>query len=364
MAAIVVTYAAADVIGPCLESLLAQDIAVPVIVVDNASPDGTVGAVRQVAARHGIAAGEMPADPEGAQGRLLPLTLIRAPVNRGFAAGVNLGLAQAMADPAIDLFWIVNPDCTALPGTARAYREAARHHPGAALLGGRTLYHGTDIVQSDGGRLRRWTAVAENVNQGRPAGQAEPPQGATLDFLSGANLVATRPFVTAAGPMPEEHFLYYEEIDWAMRRGGQTLVTVPAATVHHHGGTAAGSGTRGRAPSAFANYFNYRGRMRFAARHRKRALPGAYLYSLAKIAQLALTGHRTEAWGAFLGLNRLPPTRAIRARLAPAAAEIAFGRAGPRGQAVWASPAAGSAGGGQCGQSAPAGEKLTPGKQG
>ena len=95
--------------------------------------------------------------------------------------------------------------------------------------------------------------------------------------------------------------------------------------MHHHGGTFAGPGTLGRGPSALSNYFNYRNRLRLAARFIPWALPGASLYSLAKIMHLTARGEGAAAWGAFLGLHPLWPTRDIRCKLGPEVTRIATG---------------------------------------
>lgn len=323
--AVVVTYNSDDVIVDCLSSLLDQDLpGLRIIVVDNASTDQTVESVRALFnARN---APLFVSEENASHGPLPPALLIKSGHNRGFAAGCNIGLRVAQGCSDTTLFWLLNPDCRAAPGCAAAYVEAARADPSFALMGGRTLFAGdTQLIQSDGGHLSPWTAVCQNLNQGLRVDTAIPPKADNVNFLSGANLVASRLFLERAGPMNEAYFLYYEEVDWALRRDSLPLRICPEARVFHHGGTSAGSGTYGRAPSAFSNYFNYRNRLRLAFRHCPFALPGAYLYSVLKIAQLALQGARAEAWGAFLGLHQLWPTRAMREKLGPDATRVATG---------------------------------------
>lgn len=311
MAVIVVTYQSEDVISACLHSLLGQTVpAQRIIIVDNDSTDATIDEVCKV-----VEPSDLSVRAPGASLDSL-VTLIRAGHNSGFAAGVNIGLRAALGDSKLDHFWILNPDCVAERTAIRGYCEKINRTGAFALMGGRTLYMAAgDPVQSDGGCLSRWTAVCRNINQGRPARLAAGPARERLDYLSGANVVASRQFVERAGLMREDFFLYYEEVEWAMRRGALPLAACRNAIVRHHGGTAAGSGTFGRSPDAFANYYNYRNRLRFAWRHMPLAVPGAYAYSLAKIAQLALTGARAEAVGAFLGLHQLKPPASVRQRL-------------------------------------------------
>lgn len=314
MGVVIVTYSSADVIGACLESLLAS-VGPPlrIVVVDNASPDDTVAVVRRIGA-------DAPDDR---------LHLLQSPVNRGFAGGVNLGLAHLRRDPAVDLFWVLNPDSRVTPGTAAAYRAAARGQR-FGLMGGRTLYDGAPgLLQSDGGRVRRPFGICQNLNQGKPPETAQPPDPTTLDFVSGANMVASREFLEAVGPMREDYFLFYEEVDWAFRRGDLPLAVCPEAVVHHQGGTATGAGSVRRLASPFANYFNYRNQMRFVRRHMPSHQPTAYGYAMARIARLLLWRAWAEAGAALRGLHGLPPPRAVRARIAAEAWPLAFGPPDP-----------------------------------
>jgi GT2 family glycosyltransferase len=335
---IIVTFNAADVILDCLESLLAaHGVALSIIVVDNASTDGMPALLRDWAA--GRVAYQPAADlpfslapaqkplrlhtipPQDAVGH--QVTLIETGVNGGFAGGVNRGLAALAAIPTIDRFWILNPDSVVPAGTAAAF---ARHNPGPfALMGGRvTYYDPPDMIQIDGGTLNRWTGVTGNINLGLPIQASVAPEAATLDFISGASMVASRAFYESAGPMPEDYFLYYEEVDWAMRRGNLPLAICPAARVYHRAGTAIGSPTLGRPASSFSLYFKYRARMRFVRRH----LPGsrltAWAYTIAKAWQYRLKGWRDEAKALFAGARDASPPASVRDRLSPEAARLAF----------------------------------------
>ena len=294
--------------------------------VDNASDDGTVAAVRAWAAQNAdrvsfedAALGVMP--PASAD-----LTLLRSPLNGGFAWATNRGLELLLGDDSLQLFWILNPDCEVLPDTARALVAAADQGP-FALMGGRTLYRDDpDIVQTDGGRVSRWTGVCTCINQDRRADDVALPGAQELDFVSGANCVASREFLECAGLMPEDYFLYYEEVDWAMQRGALPLRAVPNAEVLHLGGATIGSGSLNRRPSAFSNYFNYRNRIRFLRRYSPRALPVAYLYASAKACRLVLAGAFGEARGLMTGLLQLGPPRDVRRVLAVSAHSRAFGQ--------------------------------------
>ncbi len=327
----IVTFHSADVIGACLDSLFAsQDAALRVVLTDNASSDDTVAIVRSWAERQrgndpAFTFAERPADDAVRCDAML--TLLRSEFNGGYGHGVNAGLRALLDDPALSLFWVLNPDCVVPPATAAAYVRAGAD--GAfALMSGRTAYcEDPDRIQSDGGRVSRWTGVCSSINAGLPRSTAAMPDTATIDFFTGGNVVASRRFIERTGLMPEDYFLYYEEVDWAMRRGDLPLRLAREALVLHHVGTSIGSGTDSRLASPLSNYFNFRNRVRFLRRYRAWAIPFALAHAAAKSAQLALQGAHTEATAALFGAFGGPPPASVRARIAPGRARLlAFGK--------------------------------------
>jgi len=327
---VIVTYNSSKFIESCLDSLIGSDgAALRIVISDNASSDATVRTVRAWAEARQVDFHE--ASEPGDPGRKAMLTLIRSSVNRGFAGGVNRGLRHLRDDPECGLFWILNPDCRVAPDAAAAFQSCADGIGEFALMGSRILYiEAPGLIQSDGGRLHRWSGTCENLNQGENPSSATRPKAEGLDFLSGASLVASRLFVETVGPMREDYFIYYEEVDWAAQRGSLPLVLCDEALIHHHGGTAIGTGSITRRPSPFATYFNFRNRIRYLLRFDPIAIPTAYLASQARITKMILIGAWEEAKAAFLGLHQLPPPRQVREKLSPDAFEYAFGRHGGR----------------------------------
>lgn len=335
---IIVAFNSADVILDCLESLLASEgVALDVQVVDNASTDDTVATLTDWAA--GTRDVELSADlpfacavcdkPVALDGSPLPsghrITLTRTGVNGGFAFGVNVGLATLAQNAGIDRFWILNPDSVVPPQTARAFATCPAPSQGFSLMGGRVLYYDTpDIIQIDGGLLNRRTGVTGNSGLGQRSEDTPPPNPDDLAFITGASMVASRKFYEAVGPMAEDYFLYYEEVDWALRRGDLPLAYCPEAIVYHKAGTSIGSPTLGRPASAFSQYFKHRSRLMFARRWLKSSVGTAILYSLAKAAQLLLKGYFDEARALLAGTFNRPPPKNVRARLSEDARQRAF----------------------------------------
>lgn len=338
---VIVTYGAADYIAECLESLVASGYPrLKVVVVDNASPDATPEAVRGWATGARpfvhpedwpIARGALAAKPrafaEMEAGAALSarfedlaeVTLVRSGANRGFAGGVNLGLRALLPHPEIDLFWVLNPDCVVEPQTPGAFAAAARRAGRFSLMGGRAIYFGEpEIVQADGGRFRPWRGTGGSINVGRPAAECAPPEPAAMDYIPGISMLASRLFLERCGLMDESWFLYYDEIDWAFRRGDLPLAVAPEARVRHRSGAAIGSKGRDRLAGPLSAYFGARNRLRFVLRWRPWAAPAAYLTSILAAAKTFLPARAwTQWWATLRGLHGLPPPAAVRTRLDP-----------------------------------------------
>lgn len=339
---VLVSYGSGDVLPDCLESLLVarqralakDEPPVRIVVVDNDSPDDTLDHLRDWASGRTdyswpstapFALDPVPKPVAMAEGgpNLAPadavVTLVHSGANLGFAGGVNVGLAHLARDPAIGHFWILNPDSAVPPGSLEAL---VRHLGGGAaygLLGGRVIYFDRpDRIQIDGGRVDFRTGVSDNHNLGRPA-NSPPPDPAALDFITGASVVASRTFYERVGPMPEEYFLYYEEVDWALRRGEMPLDYCAGLVVYHRAGTAIGSPTGRRRASPFSLYFKHRGRMRFLRRFNPRALPIGYAYGLAVVARCLRDRDALGARAVLAALHDRAPPDFVSARLSPAA---------------------------------------------
>lgn len=334
---IVVTFNSADVICDCLESLFsATGVKLTIVVVDNASRDETLSTLRAWASGAAWpAAADLPFALAPVQKPISldastdvcghHVKLIETGINAGFAAGVNTGLAYLAADPKLDRFWILNPDVVVAPTTPAAFATAPQPVGGFALMGGRALYlDQPDTIQIDGGTLNCRTGVTGNLGLGAKHAATPPPLAEKLAFITGASMVASRQFYEAAGPLPEDYFLYYEEVDWALRRRDLPLAYCPHAVVYHRAGTAIGSPTIGRPASPFSLYFKHRGRIRFIRRHFPRSLPFALAYSVAKAGQLLSKGYPVEAWTILTASLGFAPSAAIRSRLSPEAAKLAF----------------------------------------
>lgn len=347
MGVIVVMYRSSDVIADCLTSLLkSRPWLGRIVLVDNASPDDSVDVAAGIAAEHRCPVIERAPHENTAIAPDSSVEIVRSGENLGFAGGVNLGLHLLQQDERTEFFWILNPDCelsTDAAETALNAAQAGEAAGGFALMGTRIRYReGAQSIQSDGGVYCRRTGRCHNLNQGRAPGDANGHEDTECDFISGASMIASRRFVAQAGCMPEDYFLYYEEVDWAVQRGTLPLLRSLDAVVFHHGGTAIGSGSTTRAPSPMSCYFNFRNRIRFIRRHHPGALVTSYGSALLKIAQLLAKCRWRQALAAFAGMCGRAPPADVAAAFPPSDRARAFGATKPKATQTTATQQLGS----------------------
>ncbi len=343
IAVIVVAYNAADFILDCVQSLrAARGPELRIVVVDNGSSDATSEVIRAFAGGAPFVPSEdLPieiAAPDTSlifteravgetvgSGDLRGITLVRSEENGGFAAGVNIGLSMALGDGEVDDFWILNPDSVVTDGAPEAMAETIRANPGYGIVTGRAQYlERPEAIQIDGGFFNRKTGITRNANVGEPAASTPMPKGSDLDFAFGGNMIVSRAFVEEKGLMAEDYFLYYEEVDWSLRKGDFPLLTCEGGMVFHRAGASIGSPThKGRSATPFSLYFKHRGRLRFLRRHRPQAVATAQLYTLAKVFQCLIRRDFAGASAIWRGSFDLAPPRAVAERLGGVALERA-----------------------------------------
>ncbi len=339
IAVIVVAYNAADFILDCVQSLrAARGPELRIVVVDNGSSDTTSDVIRAWAGGAPFTPSNdlpmtiatpaaLPAFSERqvgeriGNGDLHGVTLVRSRENGGFAAGVNIGLSMALGDGEVGHFWILNPDSVVSDGAPEAMAETIRANPGYGIITGRARYlERPEAIQIDGGFYNRKTGITRNANVGEPAESTRMPEGSELDFAFGGNMIVSRGFVEQKGLMAEDYFLYYEEVDWSLRKGDFPLLTCEGGMVFHRAGASIGSPThKGRSATPFSLYFKHRGRLRFLRRHRPQAVFTAQLYTLAKIFQCLIRRDFAGASAIWRGSFDLSPPRAVAERLGGAA---------------------------------------------
>ncbi len=224
-ALVLVNYKTPELVEKCLETVRSgsPDLRLEVLVIDNASDDGSVERLRESLA--------------GA--RVIALT-----ENRGFAAGVNAGFRDTQAELVI----VLNPDTEVRMGALDALVARLREHPRAGVVAP-TLEGADGEIQASGYR-RFPNLLTLSLEMCVPLSYALtyapelhpyalPPSvlvtGGPVAHVCGAAMAIRRAAYEEAGPLDEDFFMYLEETEWQRRVGerGWLIEIEPAAHVCH-----------------------------------------------------------------------------------------------------------------------------------
>ncbi len=225
----------------CLSSLHAGTYPnLKIILLDNASTDGSVEAVRS-------------AYPE--------VEIMELQSNLGYAGNNNVGIEAAMARGA-DWVFVLNEDTILEPECITRLVEAGAADSRIGILGPMVYHHDEpEIIQSAGGVLTTdWRSMHTGQNE-KDVGQFTAPR--SVDWISGCAILVRRPVIEQVGSLDERFFYYWEETEWCLRahKAGWSVIQVPAAKLWHKGVQ------RDYRPGPNVTYYNTRNRFLVFAKH-------------------------------------------------------------------------------------------------
>lgn len=287
---VIVSWNTRELLRACLSSLpdAAAGTAHEVIVVDNASADGTPAMIRD----------DFPA-----------VTLLESGRNAGFAAANNLAFARAAGRAVL----LLNPDTVCPPGSLSSLLACLDGLPDAAAVGPalvdgagdptaawgddpRLAHHLASIVDPSRRWLpRRW----REPGLGRLAPSTRQATAVAVDYVKGAALLMRAEALAQVGPLDDGFFLYFEETDWCRRarQAGWRVYLCPGVTVVHLEGRAA---TQLSAFSLRQFQASYR---RYLTKHHGPGVVGAFRvaqaveYTLKALARALAPGDRARNRG-------------------------------------------------------------------
>lgn len=276
---IVLTYNCRDLIGDCLQSVLAQQAANPsfeVIVVDNASTDGTADRVEKEFS-HAI-------------------RLIRSQNNGGYAAGNNLGAQSASGQSLVFL----NPDTVVPQGWLAPLIEMLRQQPDAGAVCSKVMYFDRPNRVNAIGVFMSQLGFSGSLGDGQPA----PLYSAPLPVFAptGCSFAISAARFREIGGFDESFFLYEEDVDlgWRLHNRGWGSWCAPHSEVMH----------KYHAPGTKSLFYFYATRNRgWTIRKNLKGLAELHLlghyaiFSIALAAMLALTLRFSASFSVLRGLR-------------------------------------------------------------
>jgi GT2 family glycosyltransferase len=278
---IIVNWNTRELLANCLQSIAetVRGLSLEVIVVDNASKDGSAAMVRE---------------------HFPQVKVIENRDNRGFGAANNQALRVMAGRYAL----LINSDAVLTEGAVEKLFSFLEGHPEAAMACGQ-------LLNADGSKqnaiaafptlltLLTNTSLLEILFPGRyPSKRYPHPEPIEVDSGIGACLLVRKEAIDAVGMFDERYFFFFEETDWALqlRRAGWKIFHVPDARIYHLQGRSIGRNVASRI--AF-----YRSRYQFFEKWRSRpyVLAVRIVIFLRLTLDFILTGFASLM---TLGLNR------------------------------------------------------------
>ena len=245
VSAIIVSYNTRQLLLECLESLRTVTLPLEVLVVDNASTDGSVEAVR---------------------GRRPDVGVIVNRENLGFSKANNLGLRAARAPYVL----VLNSDAAVRPGAVETMVEILDTRADVGVVGPRTVGADGAIQVSFGPDLTPWNEwrqrkLVRGVKAGEPAALRRAESLASVEhqpaWVSGSCFLARRELLLRLDGFDEAFFLYEEDVDLCVRvraAGARVLFTPRAEVVHHLGRSMDKAASRAAAEYRKSHLYFYR----------------------------------------------------------------------------------------------------------
>ncbi len=222
---IIVNWNTKTLLLDCVESLYqtTQESSLEIIVVDNASSDGSIDALRN---------------------NYPQAQVIVNPSNFGFAKANNIGIKKAKGR----YVCLVNSDVKALEGALDKMRLYMESHSEIGALAPKTFFGDMQIQKNcrEFPTLRNLFCQEFFLNtlfptvaffRGRDMIRYDYNKVMEIEALSGCFLMVRREVIAQVGPLDEQFFFYSEDVDWCKRihDAGWKLIHYPGAEAIHFG---------------------------------------------------------------------------------------------------------------------------------
>ena len=221
---VVVSYNTLEMTRECLSSIFDQSAnkqKIEVIVIDNASSDGSVEMIERL---------------------FKQVKLIKNRQNLGFAAANNLGFNFASADYVL----LLNSDTVVLGDVLEQSVKYLQSNPEVGAMGCRILNTDKSMQASCSGYPTLWRLLAMTIGLDRLFCQFDQyrlrcwqrDSERDVEVISGCYLLVRREIINKVGYLDENFFFFGEETDWClrMRMAGWKLRFAPVGEIIHHGG--------------------------------------------------------------------------------------------------------------------------------
>ena len=174
-------------------------------------------------------------------------TLLTEKENKGFAYANNIGIRYVLKQKDYDFIWLLNNDTVikedSLSKLVECYYRYNKNKK-VGFIGSKIVdYKERDLIQNVGGLFNKWTgySVLKGLDE-KDKGQFDTDD-LKVDYIVGASMFFHSSLINDTGLMPEDYFLYYEDVEWCLKakHAGFVNISCNNSVVFHKQGVSTGT---------------------------------------------------------------------------------------------------------------------------
>lgn len=203
--------------------------------------------------------------------------------NKGFAAANNAGIQFALRQNDCEFIWLLNNDTsitkTSISELLECYGSHSRRNRKIAFVGSKLMdYQNRNRIQSVGGSFNPWSGYSIFLGEGEEDSGQYDEKCSNVDYILGAAMFFHKSVIDEIGLMPEEYFIYYEDIDWCIsaRKKGYSIIVCPRSTIYHKQGVSTGNIYAEKKYNPDTVKYLYCNYLKLYKKHYKALMPVAY----------------------------------------------------------------------------------------
>ncbi len=237
-----------------------------------------------------------------------PIIFIQTGENLGFAGGNNVGIRYALGKNDFEYVWLLNNDTVIRRDTLSKLINCAQSKDESYGMFGTTLlyYDEPDLVQALGGTFNRFFATGKHKYAHQKFELVKNNKDIQkFDYIIGASLLLTKKFIKEVGLLSEDYFIYYEEIDLALRakrKSFKMFICLDSIVYHKESVTIK---KNEKQISTFSDYYRVKNRIKLTKKHNPQYLPIIYsgmLFSIYKRIKRKQYKHAKNVLKIMLGM--------------------------------------------------------------
>lgn len=253
---VICNYNKAEYVLKCIETVLASDYQdFDIYVVDNASTDHSVEAIRQKYKDK--------------------VTILKNKENLGGSGGFNTGIRKVI-EKKYNYVYCLDNDVQVTPEAIGSLYRFLKENPQVGMVGSKVKHlQMPEYVQQMGLKIRFDYFCAETL-YADCLDSEEIPRVVYCDTVAACSVMLPTKVVCEVGCMPEDNFIYWDDMEWGylVSKAGYQVAAISDSTVYHE------MSANMRRENTFSNYYLWRNQLHFFMKYTPDSLRDKMVFSM------------------------------------------------------------------------------------